>query len=36
MSKKYYVLYTLKEFFAPRVFKTKATIKKYIDDNHKY
>jgi hypothetical protein len=35
MSKKFYVLYSLKEFMLPRVYKTKATISKYIDENKK-
>jgi len=30
MSKKYYVLYSLKEFIVPKVFKTKATLNKYL------
>lgn len=33
MSKRFYVIYTLKEFMIPRVFKTKATLLKYLDEN---
>jgi hypothetical protein len=35
MSKRFYVLYTLKEFTAPRIYKTKGTVKKYMDENQK-
>lgn len=35
MSKRFYVLYSLKEFYLPRIFKTKATINKYIEENNK-
>ena len=35
MSKRIYVLYSLKEFMVPRIYKTKATINKYIDENKK-
>lgn len=35
MSKRFYVLYTLKEFYLPRIYKTKATVNKYIEENNK-
>jgi hypothetical protein len=35
MSRKFYVLYSLKEFMIPRIYKTKATINKYIEENNK-
>ena len=33
MSKKFYVLFSLKELFQPRLFKTKQTVTKYIKEN---
>jgi|JI9StandDraft_2_1071091.scaffolds.fasta_scaffold1799327_1 hypothetical protein len=33
MSKKFYVIFTMKEYFAPKVFKTKTTVNRYLDDN---
>lgn len=33
MSKKFYVLYTIKQYVIPRIFKSKATINKYLEEN---
>ena len=35
MSKRYYVLFSLKELFQPRIFKTKVTVNKYLKENKK-
>lgn len=35
MSKRFYVLYTLKEFMIPRIYKTKATVTRYLEENKK-
>ena len=35
MSKRFYVLFTLKEFYLPRIYKTKATVNKYLEENGK-
>ena len=35
MSKRYYVLFSLKELFQPRIFKTKVTVRKYLKENKK-
>ena len=34
MSKKYFVLFSLKELFQPRIFKTKMTVNKYLKENN--
>lgn len=36
MAKKIFVLYSLKEFMVPKIFKTKATLNKYLEKNNNY
>jgi hypothetical protein len=36
MTKKIYVLYSLKEFVIPKIFKTKATLNKHLEKNSNY
>ena len=33
MSKRFFVLYSLKELFQPKLFKTMPTVQKYIQNN---